>query len=184
MDGFTSKLQMIGQNFWERLPEFLITLLIGFLLVELAIFIFSLALRASRVPKALASLLYSLTRAFLWVVLFLVLLQKLGLDDVLVAVTGSSVIVALFISTGVAPLVTDTLSGLSLAADRNFQPGAKVQAGDKGTVGHVVGMTTRKTRIRTSDGKIHVIPNSVIDKNEWVVLKTKGSAARSTRKRK
>ncbi|MEX1113461.1 MAG: mechanosensitive ion channel family protein [Patescibacteria group bacterium] len=184
MEAFVSRLEIVGQNFWDRLPEFLITLLIGYLLVELAIFILASVLRASNVPKALAMLLYSLTRAFLWVVLFLVLLQKLGLDDVLVAVTGSSVIVALFVSTGIAPLVADTLSGLSLAADRNFQPGAKVRAGEKGTVGYVVGMTARKTRIRTPDGRVHVIPNSVIDKNEWVVLETKGSTRRSTRKRK
>ncbi len=184
MNEFVSKLESTGRHFWEQMPEFLITLIVGFVLVEVAIFILSSMLRASRIPRALASLLYSLTRAFLWTVLFLVLIQTLGLNNLLVAVTGSSVIVALFISTGIAPLVADTLAGLSLAADRNFQPGAKVRAGDQGTTGRVEAMTSRKTRIRTADGKVHVIPNSVIDKNEWVILQPKGSAGRSTRKRK
>jgi hypothetical protein len=31
-------------------------------------------------------------------------------------------------------------------------------------------MDIKKTRIESEDGKLHVIPNGVIEKNEWVVL--------------
>lgn len=169
-----SKLSNLGERLWDKLPDLTATLVIGLLLVELAILALGYGLQVARIPKALKPLLFSLARAFLWVVLLLVIIQTMGLNDVLVAVTGSSVILALVLSTGVAPAVTDTLAGLSLAADSNFQPGAKVQVGEKGTVGEVLSMDTRKTRVRTADGKIHVIPNSAIDKTEWVVLEPSG----------
>lgn len=174
MTDFGSKLTDIGEQLWDKLPDLAITVVIGLLLVELAILTLGYVLKVARIPESLKSILFSLARGFLWVVLLLVVIQTLGLNDVLVAVTGSSVILALVLSTGVAPAVTDTLAGLSLAADPNFQPGAKVQVGEKGTVGHVMSMDTRKTRLRTADGKVHVIPNSVIDKTEWVVLEPKG----------
>ena len=40
----------------------------------------------------------------------------------------------------------------------------------------------RKTRIAGKDGQLHVIPNSLIDKNEWVVLKR--VSRRSTRRKR
>ncbi|HEY8109060.1 MAG TPA: mechanosensitive ion channel domain-containing protein [Patescibacteria group bacterium] len=175
---FASKLQDLGDRLLDKLPDLVIALLVGLALVELAILALGYALKVARIPRALKPILYTLARAFLWVVLLLVIIQTLGLNDLLLAVTGSSVVLALVLSTGVAPLISDTLAGLSLAADRNFQPGAKVQVGEKGTVGHVLSMDIRKTRIETSDGKVHVIPNSVIDKTEWVVLEPKGSKPR------
>ena len=174
MTDFGSKLERLGDQLSDQLPDLVITLVVGLVLVELAILALGYALQVARIPKALKPILFSLARGFLWIVLLLVLIQTLGLNELLTAVAGSSVILALVLSTGVAPLITDTLSGLSLAADPNFQPGAKVQVGDKGTVGHVLSMDTRKTRIRTADGKVHVLPNAMIDKAEWVILEPKG----------
>lgn len=168
---FTDKLHHILSTAWDRLPNVLVTIIVGLILIELAIFIFGKVLRLTRLPVALKKLIYALVRVFLWVILFLAVLQTLGLNNVLVAVTGSGVIVALFLSTGVAPLVTDILAGLSLAGDRDFREGVTVRAGDKGTEGTVDRLELRKTRIAGKDGKLHIIPNSVIDKNEWVVLK-------------
>jgi small-conductance mechanosensitive channel len=182
MTDFGSKLEHIGERLSDKLPDLAITLVVGLLLVELAILALGYALKVARIPNALKPILFTLARGFLWVVLLVVIIQTLGLNDVLTAVAGSSVILALVLSTGVAPLIIDTLAGLSLAADPNFQPGARVQVGDKGTVGHVLSMDTRKTRLRTADGKVHVIPNSVIDKTEWVVLEPKGYQEKRRRK--
>lgn len=172
MTDFTDNLQRIGDHAVDRLPEFLTTLLVGLFLIELVILIFGRVLRLVRMPVALKKLLYALVRSFLWVILFLALIQTLGLNNVLVAFTGSGVIVALFLSTGVAPIVTDILAGLSLASDKDFREGITVKAGDKQTEGVVQRVELRKTRIQGTDRKLHVIPNSLIDKNEWTVLKT------------
>lgn len=174
MADFSGKLDRLADQLGDKLPDLAITLVIGLVLVEIGVLLLGWGLRAAKIPNALKPILFSLARSFLWVVLLIVLLQTLDLDNVLTAVAGSSVILAVVLSTGVAPLITDTLAGLSLAADPNFQPGAKVQVGEKGTVGHVISMDIRKTRLRTRDGKVHVIPNSVIDKTEWVILESKG----------
>lgn len=169
---FFDKLDHIGTIVRDRLPDALLTLIIGFIVIEAVISIFGKLLRVTRFPVELKKLVYALTRVFLWVVLFLAVIQTLGLNNLLVAVTGSGVIVALFLSTGVGPIVTDVLAGLSLGADRDFQEKATIRVGDKQTEGIVERLELRKTRLRGKDGKLHVIPNSVIDKNEWVVLKS------------
>jgi small-conductance mechanosensitive channel len=181
MDRFTSQLKHLTDQASDRLPDLVITLVVGLVLVELAIIVLGYVLRLSRIPDGLKRILYSLARTFLWIILFLVLVQTLGLNNVLVAVTGSSVIVALFLSAGVAPVVTDVLAGLSLAADSHFQPGVKVRAGEAKTEGIIETMDLRKTRIKDASGRIHVISNSVIDRNEWVVIKAKPGLRRRRR---
>lgn len=178
---FTNKMVTILDRAGDRLPEVVLTTVFGIIAVEIAIFILSRGLRVTRIPAALRRILESLGRTFLWIILFLVIIQTLGLNNVIVAVTGSSVIVALFLSTGVAPIITDILSGLFLAGDRDFAIGATVRAGDKDTEGVVADMDIRKVRIRAKTGKIHVVPNSLVEKNEWVILK---AAPASTKARK
>ena len=173
MQPFLSQVDQIADHAADRGPQLLVTLVVGLIVVELAIFLLGNVLRLSRLPEGLKRILFSLARFFLWVILFLVVLQTLGLNNVLVAMTGSSVIAAVFLSAGVAPLVTDVLAGLSLASDPNFQPGAIVRAGDKQTEGVIETLDLRKTRIRDSKGVLHVIPNALIDKNEWVIVKPK-----------
>lgn len=173
MNQFLDQVDQIATHAGDRLPQLLVTLVVGLVVVELAIFVLGNVLRLSRLPEGLKRILFSLARLFLWVILFLVVLQTLGLNNVLVAVTGSSVIAAVFLSAGVAPLVTDVLAGLSLASDPNFQPGVLVRAGDQKTEGVVERLDLRKARIRDAQGVLHVIPNSLIDKNEWVVVKPK-----------
>lgn len=173
MQPFLDQVNQIADHAGDQLPQLAVTLVVGLVLVELAIFLLGNALRLSRLPEGLKRILYTLARFFLWVILFLVVLQTLGLNNVLVAVTGSSVIAAVFLSAGVAPLVTDVLAGLSLASDPNFQPGAVVRAGDRKTEGVIRVLDLRKTRIEDARGVLHVIPNTLIDKNEWVVVKPK-----------
>ncbi len=178
MQQFLDQVDQIARHAGDHLPQLAVTLVVGLVLVELAIFLLGNALKLSRLPEGLKRILFSLARFFLWVILFLVVLQTLGLNNVLVAVTGSSVIAAVFLSAGVAPLITDVLAGLSLASDPSFQPGATVRAGDKQTEGTVESLDLRKTRLRDAKGVLHVIPNSLVDKNEWVIVKAKRTLPR------
>ena len=181
MDSITNKLNHFTDLLADRWVDAALTLLLGLVAIELILFLMPIVFRFTHARAGLQRVIKSLARVFLWVVLFVATLQALGLNNVFVALTGSSVIVALFLSTGVAPLVNDIIAGLFLGSDREFQPGARVCAGDKQAVGTVVNMDIRKTYIKDSAGKVHVIPNSLIEKNEWVILK-KSSA--STRRRK
>jgi small-conductance mechanosensitive channel len=189
MNGFFDNVRSILDRAGDHLPEVAMTLLIGILAIEVGLPLFSHVLRLFGVRRGIRKVLKSLLRAFLYVVIFIATLKALGLDSILVVLTGSSVILALFLSTGVAPLVSDIIAGLFLGSDREFQPGARVRAGDKGAEGEIVSMDIRKTYIRDEKGCIHVVPNSVIEKNEWVILHSvnewpKKKRARSTGRRK
>jgi len=155
----------------DRLPDALLTLVIGLVVVELLIWLSSPLLRLARLKPGLRKVLRSIIRSFLWIILFISVIQALGLNNVFVAFTGSTLILALLLSTGVAPMITDLLAGLFLASDKEFQPGARVKAGDKETEGVIEGIDVRKIRIRDKNGKLHVLPNSIVEKNEWVILK-------------
>lgn len=180
---FVNDLKQIIDHLAQRLPDTVVTLIVGLLVIEFIIFLFGKFLRfVPKLPVALKKLIYALVRAFLWMVLFLVVLQTLGLNNILVAIAGSATVLAIFLSAGVAPLVTDILAGLSLASDNDFTEGTKVRAGDNRTEGTIDRVELRKTRIAGKDGQLHVIPNSLIDKNEWVVLKR--VSRRSTRRKR
>lgn len=176
------------ERFWnllgDRWLDAALTLIIGLVVIELILLAMPLIFRFTNLKPGLQRVIKSLGRVFLWIVLFVAVIQALGLNNVFVALTGSSVILALFLSTGIAPLVTDILSGLFLASDREFQPGAKVRAGDKSSEGEIVNMDIRKVYIRDKTGKVHVIPNSLVEKNEWVILtKSADSTRRGGRRR-
>lgn len=173
MQPFVDQVSQIAGHASDHFPQVAVTVVVGLVVVELSIFILGNALRVSRLPDGLKRILFSLARAFLWIILLLVVLQTLGLNNVLVAVTGSSVIAAVFLSTGVAPIIIDVLAGLTMASDPSFQPGAKVRVGDQKTEGVIESMDLRKTRLRDDRGTLHVLPNSLIDKNEWVILSPK-----------
>ncbi len=179
----TDQLKQILDTTLERLPEAGVTLVVGLVVVELLLFTLSKLLQVAKMRDGLRRIIKSLLRVFLFIVLFVAVLQSLGLSNVFVALGGSSVILALFLSTGIAPLVTDVIAGLFIGSDREFQPGATVKAGDKGAEGEVVHMDIRKTYIKDRTGKVHVIPNALIEKNEWVILKKAGSRG-SGRRRK
>lgn len=182
MDDFLTRLDRIWDHAVDRLPETILTITIGILAIEVGVPLFSKILKLFGVRGGIRKVLKSLLRAFLYVVIFIATLRALGLDNVLVVLTGSSVILALFLSTGVAPLITDILAGLFLGSDREFQPGARVKAGDKGAEGEIVSMDIRKVYIRDDDGKIHVLPNSVIEKNEWIILDSVNPGPRRKRR--
>lgn len=184
MSEFSSQLRSIVDEAVFRLPDALATLVVGLIVVEILLIGFYNVLRLTGMKTGLRKVLKSLARSFLFIVLFIAVLQALGLNNVFVALTGSSVILALLLSTGVAPLVTDILAGLFLGSDREFQPGATVRAGDKDAEGVIETMSIRKTFIRDKAGTIHVIPNSLIEKNEWVILKKRGDSTNRARRRK
>lgn len=190
MNSFFDKVGDVFTRAGEHLPEALLTLVVGVVAVEIAVVVLSVVLRWVKMPEGLRRILQSLGRAFLWIILIVVLMQTFGLNSVVVAITGSSVVVALLLSTGVAPIVTDVLAGLFLGSDPDFRVGSLVRAGDKGAEGVIATMDIRKVRLRDKQGRLHIVPNSLIEKNEWVVIdrhpgtSAKAASNRSTKRGK
>ncbi len=153
-----------------RLPVAIIGLVIGIIIIKVIGRFLAPALRFTKWPLGLQEIMVTLIRVAMWVFLLITILQVLGLTSVALAITGSFAILLIGFSTGISNTVNDLISGLQLANDKDFKVGFKVKAGDQKTVGIIREMDVKKTRIESEDGKLHVIPNGVIEKNEWVVL--------------
>jgi len=153
-----------------RLPAAMIGLLVGILIIKVIGRFLAPALRFTKWPLGLQEIMVTLIKVAMWVFLLITILQVLGLTSVALAITGSFAILLIGFSTGISNTVNDLIAGLQLANDKDFKVGFKVKAGDQKTVGIIREMDVKKTRIEAEDGKLHVIPNGVIEKNEWVVL--------------
>ena len=125
--------------------------------------------RRSHVKPALVDLLGAMVLAAGWILIAAGVLQALNLNELAIAVGGSISLVALGIAAAASGNLGDIIAGVFLASDPDFGNGFVIKSGEiRGTVEH---LDLRKTRIRAEDGKLHIVPNKVIESNVWIVEK-------------
>lgn len=99
-------------------------------------------------------------------------LQALGLDQIALAVGGSISLIALGVASAASGNLGDIIAGVFLASDPDFGTGFTISTSDiVGTIEHV---DLRKTRIRTPDGRLHVVPNKEVESHPWIVEQRPG----------
>lgn len=154
-----------------NIPVAILIVLIGILVIRLGSRLIRFALSLSSLPPSLSSIIVTLIDIALWVFLAIACLQFLGLNNVALAVVGSFSFVVLGISQGLADAVKDVVGGVALARDRDFSIGDHIKTGgDQKIEGIIVEMDLRRTRIRDLNGKLHVFPNALIDRNSWMLI--------------
>jgi len=153
-----------------KVPAALAVFVVGFIIIKIAGKFIARALKWTKWPIGLQEIMATVVRVAMWVLLLIAVLQVLGLTSVALAVTGSFAILLLGFSSGISATVSDLVAGLQIANDKDFRVGYRVKAGDQKTEGVIRELDIKKTRIEDDKGYIHVIPNSVIEKHEWVVL--------------
>lgn len=156
---------------WDKLPQLLLTFIVGFIIIKVVKAIIHGLIRVSRANSALKGILMSVIDIALWVFLFSALLQQIGLTQVAFALSGSVAIAGLAISAGSSSFVQDLMAGIFLAQDPDFNVGDELRI--DAVEGMIERMDARKIRLRDHDGLLHVFPNSTFDKTAWVVLKKK-----------
>lgn len=126
----------------------------------------SLALRVAR--KALdsagvpsASIFILMLRALVWSVAFILILKPVFGQDPVVLV-GALGVGSVALSLGMQDTMSNLVSGLSLMLGRVVRPGDRVSVGT--VVGEVTDVTWRSTTVRSRNGSLAVIPNSVLNK--------------------
>lgn len=167
-------LDMVGGTV-PSLPKAILIFLIGVVIIRILSKILASLLGLTKLPKALIKVSVRLLDIILWLLLTIAVFQLLGLTNVALALSGSVAVLALAFSNGISSTVTDTISGLNLARDRHFRIGDKVIAGDRKTEGIIVDLDIRKARLKDDKGMVHIIPNGLIDKNEWVLVERAGA---------
>ncbi len=160
-----------AQHILPRLPVAAVALLFGWVVIRLISWTGHFLIGFARLPRGLKSIIMSLLDAVLWIFLVIGILQVLGLNNIALAFSGGVVALGLAVGAGAQSLVGDILAGVFLAKDRDFSVGDLVKAGDD-TEGVIESMDMRRTRIRDDKGQLHVLPNSVVERKEWVLVES------------
>ena len=155
-----------------KIPLAIGAFLFGIVVIRLISWLVQFLLGFVHLPRGLKGIIQSLVDAVLWIFLIIGILQVLGLNNIALAFSGSIIAVGLAIGNGASALASDILAGIFLAKDRDFSIGDHVKAGE-GTDGVIESMDMRRIRIRDSKGHLHVLPNSIVERKEWVFLESR-----------
>jgi small-conductance mechanosensitive channel len=153
-----------------RLPAALFDLLLGILVIRLVGRGVRFALRITNVQPGLRDVLGSVIEIIMWVFLSITLLNELGFSGVIYFFTGSVAAIGIAMAAGGSTLIADIIAGIFLARDNDFNIGDEVIVGERPTLGVIESMDARRTRLRDENGILHVIPNSVVERKEWVLV--------------
>lgn len=121
----------------------------------------------ARVKPALIDLSIAGLRGIGLLVVLSGALQSLGLDQIALAIGGSISLIALGVATAASGNLGDIIAGVFLASDPDFGTGFTIST--NGIIGVIEHVDLRKTRLRTADGKLHVLPNKAVESNDWIV---------------
>ena len=141
-----------------KLLPAVILLVVGVLVIRTVMTIVQKLLDKSKLEKAAHSLIKSLARVALYLLLGLTVASKLGID--VTGVIALASVLTLAISLSVQSLLTNVIGGFTLLYTQPFHSGDYVDIGaDSGTVVEI-GMSY--TKLQTPDSKIISIPNSTV----------------------
>jgi len=101
----------------------------------------------------------------LWFGATLALLKIVGMPDIAASLGTATGFVALGIAFALKEMIADTVAGVYLLEDADFNEGDRVTTAS--VTGTVVGIDLRKTRIRGDEGDLIVVANRDVEK-KWV----------------
>jgi small conductance mechanosensitive channel len=107
----------------------------------------------------------------LWFAVLMYAIAELKLEEIFMPLIGASVLVGLAVALAVKDVLSDAVAGIFLLLDKHFNIGDEIETMNKR--GEIIDVTLRKTRIKTSDGTIVVLPNGKIDSSGWVLHEKK-----------
>ena len=158
MEKITAALETFADAVLENLLPVVFILLVGLLIIRIAMNIVSKILEKSKLEQAGKGLIKSVLRAVLYVLLGLMVADKLGIDVTSIIALAS--VLTLAISLSVQNALTNVIGGFTLLYTHPFKSGDFVEvAGKSGTVQEI---TMTYTKLATPDNKIISIPNASV----------------------
>lgn len=142
---------------------------LGFLiLASIAIKILGRSLRKlfeRKYPEeTIVNLLESLSKGLMWFSAVLIILSILGFSEIAAALGTAAGFVALGVSFALKSVLSDTVAGIHLAKDPDFNNGDQVKV--DGQEGEIIDVGLRKSRLKLEEDKVFVINNSDAEK-KW-----------------
>jgi small-conductance mechanosensitive channel len=179
---FVDHIVSIANGLQANLLPTLFNLLLGIIIIRILVRGARLLLKLTQIQTGLRYVYTSLFETVLWVILTATLLQEIGLGSIIYFFTGSIAAIGIAMAAGGSTLVSDIIAAIFLAQDKDFNIGDEVRVGwDPVTEGLIERMDVRRIRLRDKDGVLHVIPNSLVERKEWVVLKRRSEITSITR---
>jgi small-conductance mechanosensitive channel len=179
MENFLTPLLVPLEVVVPKLPNTILTLVIGFLAVRFLQWLFGFALRATHATKPMQDILQATVGVVLWIGVIALIFQSLGLNQIAIALSGSVAVIGLGIATGANKLVSDILAGLFLAKSRDFKIGQIIKIAE--VEGRIHSLDSRKVRILGDDNMLYIIPNTKFDEQVWHIFPSKEAEKGSSR---
>ena len=117
--------------------------------------------------ETILNLMESTGKGLLWFSAILISLSILGFSEIAAALGTAAGFVALGVSFALKNVLSDTVAGVYLAKDPDFNNGDQVEV--DGVKGEITDVGLRKTRLRMEDGNLRVINNSDAEK-KWTKI--------------
>lgn len=147
-----------GSLFFKKLMGTVLILIIGVLIIRVIMRIITAALEKSHLEKAAHSLILSLARAAMYILLFLIAASQMGIDVSSIVALAS--VLTLALSLALQNMVSNLIGGFVILYTHPFHSGDYVEiAGQGGTVKEI---SMTYTVLATPDNRIISIPNSAV----------------------
>ena len=150
--------QFLKSGLFKKLSAAVVILVIGVLIIRVIMRLIEASLNKSRLEKAAHSLIISLSKAAMYILLFLIAASTLGIDVSSIVALASVLTLALSLS--LQNMVSNIIGGFTILYTHPFHSGDYVEiAGQGGTV-REINMTY--TVLATPDNRVVSIPNSAV----------------------
>ncbi len=160
-----------GIGLASRALTAVILIVAGLLIISLIMKIVKKALAATKLEKAAHSLITSVARAAMYVLLALIIAATLGID--VTGVVALASVLTLAISLSLQDALTNLIGGFTLLHTQPFHSGDYVEIASKSGTVSEIGMTY--TKLITPDNKVISIPNGAVTSAEIVNYSTTGT---------
>ena len=135
-----------------------VELVIGILVIRLVVTTLRRLLEKSRLEKAAHSLIVSIVKVILYVLLGLMIASRMGVD--VTGIVALASVLTLAVSLSLQNMLTNVFGGFTVLSNHPFHSGDYVDIG--GQSGTVEEISMTYTKLATPDNKIIFIPNSVV----------------------
>lgn len=148
----------LGTGFVTKVFKAVIIAVAGLLIIRLVMGVLNKALEKSKLEKAAHSLIKTLAKTVMFVLLALMVATALGID--VTGIVALASVATLAVSLALQNMLSNVIGGFTLLYTHPFKSGDYVEiAGQSGTV-QEVGMAY--TKLSTPDNKVVSIPNSAV----------------------
>ena len=148
-----------------------VILAIGLLAIRLVVTVVKKILQNSKLEKAAHSLIISLVRVVLYLLLGLMVASRMGVD--VTGVIALASVLSLAVSLAVQNMFANVIGGFTLLYTRPFHSGDYVEIGKEGGTVMEIGMAY--TKLRTPDNKMISIPNATVVSGDIVNYNVTGT---------